>query len=207
MASNKKENLNYLHICKSQKVEIARYKNSIFNAAIPLEDKLAIVDFYIFNAPILKNGVASNGFNKSLKDYEWGTQKNNAASLERALLKNSTLQSFVFIKSNSISNTLETMDLKDRICIEHERAVLKLEGKAEIDEAGIFHFSESETRMESFFRHIRNSLAHNRTYVFGNNFILLEDCDENKNITARLLIKINTLLNWIKVITSKNDCR
>ena len=164
---------------------------------------MKIINFYIFNAPILKNGT-SNGFNKSLKDYGWGTTQNNANKLERSLLKASKLGNFIFLKSSTIENTIDSMDLNSSICISHERAVLKLNGKVTAEEDGSFVFTESETRMESLFRHIRNSFAHNRTYIFDNDFILLEDCDDSNKITAKILIEIKTLLKWIDVITGIN---
>lgn len=203
-----KANLNHIHECQEQHVNIEKYKKSIFESNITEEEKNELIDFYIFNAPVLKNNKNPNGFNKSLKDYGWGTRQNNCQKLERALLKASSLQSFVFIKSWQIKNTLTNMDLNDSICISHERAVLKLNGKAEIEEDGLFRFVESENRMESLFRHIRNSLAHNRTFVFDNGFILLEDCDENENISARILVKIQTLIEWITILKSpKNSAK
>lgn len=202
--ANKNSNPNYIHTCSEVKVDIKVYKKSILHAYLLPIEQITIIDFYLFNAPVLKNGKKENGFNKSLKDYGWGTKENNVSKLERLLLKNSALGGFVCIKSNSLVNTLENMDLQEKICPVHERAVLKIDGKAEIDEAGSFRFTESENRMEALFRHIRNSLAHNRTYVFDNNFVLLEDCDENENITARILVKAETLLQWIRVVKKEN---
>lgn len=48
------------------------------------------------------------------------------------------------------------------------------------------------------FRHIRNSFSHANTYFFDNDYMLLEDKEKNR-ITARILIKQQTLLDWIKI--------
>lgn len=52
------------------------------------------------------------------------------------------------------------------------------------------------------FRHVRNALAHGSTYVLGtppNQFILLADNDRSKP-TARILIRPQTLVDWVKYI-------
>ena len=54
--------------------------------------------------------------------------------------------------------------------------------------------------MECLFRHIRKTLAHNRTYQFENGNILLEDVDDNEKVSARILLSKRTLLDWIDII-------
>ena len=49
------------------------------------------------------------------------------------------------------------------------------------------------------FTHIRNAFAHGNTYFFENGNVLLEDKDGNK-ITARILIAVQTLVDWIRLI-------
>lgn len=52
---------------------------------------------------------------------------------------------------------------------------------------------------ESILTHIRNAFAHGNTYFFENGNTLLED--KNRNIiTARILLKLQTLLDWIGLI-------
>ena len=47
-------------------------------------------------------------------------------------------------------------------------------------------------------RHIRNSFAHGYTHVLANRMILL--CDKDSKPTARVLIKADTLIDWVKYI-------
>lgn len=47
--------------------------------------------------------------------------------------------------------------------------------------------------------HVRNAFAHGNTYFFDNGFVMLEDFDFSKVITARMLFHRNTLLEWIKL--------
>ena len=64
------------------------------------------------------------------------------------------------------------MDLADEICIQHPRAVMKQNCSVSIQEDGTTIINQNETRMECLFRHIRNSFAHNHTYLFDNDNIL-----------------------------------
>ena len=51
--------------------------------------------------------------------------------------------------------------------------------------------------------HIRNALAHGNTYFFDNGNVLLEDKDGSK-VTARILIAVESLIDWIKLIDSSH---
>ncbi len=53
---------------------------------------------------------------------------------------------------------------------------------------------------ESVLTHIRNAFAHGLTYFFDNGNVLLEDKDARGTITARMILKQQTLLDWIKLI-------
>lgn len=129
----------------------------------------------------------------------------NISKLEGKLLKSSGISTFCFIKSDSISETLEEMNLGDKICIDHPRAVLKQSIKVTIYEDCKVEVKQQETRMECLFRHIRNSLAHNHTYLFDNGNILLEDCDDNGKISARILMPKDALIEWMKIIKKENN--
>ena len=107
---------------------------------------------------------------------------------------------FCFVKSDSIDSTLDNMNLGERICINHPRAVLKQNYSVSIQEDGNVLLSQKETRMECLFRHIRNSFAHNHTYCFENDSVLLEDCEENGKISARILMPKQALIDWIYII-------
>ena len=53
---------------------------------------------------------------------------------------------------------------------------------------------------ESVLTHIRNSFAHGNTYFFENGNVLFEDKDMKGIITARIILKQQTLLDWISLI-------
>ena len=200
MAQNE-YNENYVHICNNDKVETVVYKKNISdsNAGIYTPEQFqTIIDYYVSKAPVIKNNGTSDGFGlRSFSEIGW--KGSGLGTLERELIKSSEM-ALVFIRSDSITNTLKAMDLDTRICCEHPRAVLKQGFKLKAKENGQIEVTNSETRMECLFRHIRNSLAHGRTYIFNNGIIMLEDSDDNGALSARILIKAQTLIDWMSII-------
>lgn len=199
--ANKEINENYKHVCDSTLINPSEHIRSISLAGYSDEEFKSIMDFYILHAPILKSDKTDAFGLKNLKDYGWrGNSDMN--KLERELLKVSTIQMFCFIKSSSIQGTLDQMMLgKGNWCVEHPRAILKQDFDVKIFESGKVEITNSETRMECLFRHMRNSIAHNHIYVFDNGNILFEDIDsQSKAITARILLTKETVLNWISVV-------
>lgn len=194
-------NENYIHVCNSPLINSENYICSMAEAGYTSEEFKSIIEFYVLHAPILKSDKSDAFGLKNFKDYGWrGNADMN--KLERELLKTSGIQSFCFIKSSTISNTLEQMQLGTNAwCVEHPRAVLKQDFVVTITENGKVEISNSETRMECLFRHIRNAFAHNHVYVFENGNILLEDIDaQSKSITARILLPKITLIRWISIV-------
>ena len=53
---------------------------------------------------------------------------------------------------------------------------------------------------ESVLTHIRNAFAHGNTYFFDNGNVLFEDKDQRGVITARMILKQKTLLDWISIV-------
>ena len=205
MAPKKKEyNENYVHSCDKAKVDIVVYKKNLSDSTANVftpEQFRSVIDFYVSKAPVLKTGATGDGFGlRSLSAIGWrGT--GGLGRLERELLKESGM-TLVFIRSDSIDNTIESMNLDSRICCDHPRAVLKQSFKLKAKENGQIEVTSSETRMEGLFRHIRNSLAHGRTYIFNNVSIMLEDSDENGTLSARILIKAQSLIEWMTIINN-----
>lgn len=198
-------NENFLHNCGGSKVRIKENIKSITDMNFENKQVLDILEFYLFHAPVLKSGKDDDEFGlKSLKKYGWSG--NSAINkLEGRLLKASSIAVFCFIKSDSITQTLESMDLLDEICVQHPRAVLKQNCSSSIQEDGTTVISQHETRMECLFRHIRNSFAHNHTYLFENDNILLEDSDESGKISARILMPKKALIEWMDIIKKTNE--
>lgn len=194
-------NKNYIHACNSTLINSKNYICSIAEAGYTSDEFKSIIEFYVLHAPILKSDKSDPFGLKNLKEYGWcGNTSMN--KLERELLKSSGIQSFCFIKSSTINNTLEQMQLgANEWCVDHPRAVLKQDFAVTITEDGKAEITNSETRMECLFRHIRNAFAHNHIYVFENGNLLLEDIDgQSKIITARILLPQIALINWINIV-------
>lgn len=211
MAKAKETNNNSIsnnsHVCNEKKEKLDNHKESIIQSTLTTDEINAVFDFYVLHAPILKSGSdKTDDFGiKSLGEYGWyGNCR--LSELERNLLKSGDVHRFVMIRADSINETLENMGLKDDICIKHPRAVMQQNFKVTVKENGEVKLEERETRMQCLFRHIRNSIAHNRTYLFENGeMILLEDADTDKKVTARILIKVKTLVDWIQIIRGKTQ--
>ncbi len=203
-------NENFIHNCNCDKVNIKDYMKSMTELTWSNDELFQIIDFYLCHAPIVKASkkIDGNLFGlKKLRDYGWfgNSGKEGLTKLEGLLLQSSNIQNFCMLNSNSIDDTLKSMHMYDEICSVHPRSVLKRNVKIEVLENNSVNINPTETRMEALFRHIRNSLAHNRLYGFDNGNIMLEDINEKKKITARILISKNTLLDWIPIIKCEND--
>lgn len=198
--AKKEANENYVHACGLPMVDAKKYINSISCAGYSDIEFKKIIEFYVFNAPILKSDKTDLFGLKSLKDYGWHGNS-DMSKLERELLKAGNMSSLCFVRSSSIELTLNQMLLgTENWCISHPRAVLKQEYNCDARESGKAEISNKESRMECLFRHIRNSLAHNHVYVFDNENIVLEDTDaQNGKITARILLNKSALLEWIRI--------
>lgn len=201
----KHANENYVHNCGAKKIILQNYEKALTEMEFEPEQVIRILNFYLFNAPIIKNDKGNAKFGlKSLKEYGWmGNSK--LSRLEGKLLKASEIGIFCFIKADSINETLNSMDLNDKICIDHPRAILKQNIRISVHEDGTTVVAPQETRMECLFRHIRNAFAHNQTYIFDNGNVLLEDSEENEKISARILIPKGSLLKWINITESELD--
>lgn len=131
-----------------------------------------------------------------------------------------TLVKLGFVSSDTIKKAKRSVVEKQnlRICIECPRGVLKWRYKSTITEDEDIKFISSqnsnspqdddetndshETMLSCLFRHIRNSFAHNNTYFFENGKLLLMDFDSKNKVSAMLLIRQQTLLDWMTLITS-----
>lgn len=202
---NKEFNENYQHCCDGPKYNIENYIKPITSAGYSDSELKKVFDFFLLQAPILKNNKEGK-FGKNLMQYGW-KGKPDINMLESKLLRSSAMQMFCIIRANTITSTLEAMNLSDCICIEHPRAVLKQDFSVTVMENGEVKIVPKENRMECLFRHIRNAIAHNHTYVFDHDMIMLEDIEQDTGkLTARILIKRETLLTWINIV-KKQDVR
>ena len=199
--ASEKAHPNNVHSCKENPVEFSKHIQSLSSALSP-DEFLTLMDFYVLHAPVLKNtSKTENQFGqRSLRYYGWA-DSSQLNKLEHSLLSTALLPSFVIMRTDSISETLSAMQLNDKGCIAHSRAVLQQTHSVKVLETGEVQVTVGEKRMECLFRHIRNSLAHNRTYVFPNDMIMLEDLDsDEKHTTAKILIPKDCLMKWRKVV-------
>ena len=160
-----------------------------------------IWDFYVTHA--ISGGT---GIERSLSDYGWDNTNSKISgygAIENALFDPMFFEKICFIRAKKCNDTLAAMELSnDLICVSHPRAVMLQNFDIIIDENESISYSSSsisESKLTALFRHIRNAFAHANTYFFDNGIVLLEDKD-GKKITAEILIKQQTLLDWIKII-------
>lgn len=196
-----KQNPNYIHSCNEPRIELAEYLKPI-HEIYETEDALRILGFFVSTAPIntANKGVSASS-TKSLSEYGWSGNK-ELQTLERKLLADAEMHSFCMLKSARLDETLRAMTLLDEICATHPRAVIQhtvKNLKYDEEENLVATFVDS-SRMQCLLRHIRNSLAHGLTYGLPNEMILLGDVTQDNVITARILIKKQTLLSWADII-------
>lgn len=201
--AKKHVNENYTHVCDSNTESIIVNATPVSKMGFTSDEVIEIVEFFLFNAPVLKSDKTKDIFGLcSLKDYGW-TGTAAMSRLEGQLLKAANMGIFCFIKSDTIDETLASMGLGEKMCIEHPRAVLKQNVKVALFEDGSTEVRQQETRMECLFRHMRNSIAHNHTYLFDNGNIMIEDRDDNGRVSARILAPKSILLEWMKIVKGK----
>ena len=200
----KKPNEKFIHNCGETKTKIEGREKSIVDMDFDDKELKEILDFYLFHSITVHDNKKTETFgHKSLQMYGWSGNA-DLSKLEGRLLRASNIGFFCFIKADSIEDTLDAMNLKNSICVEHPRAVLKQKYSVRVQENGEVDVSQKETRMGCLFRHIRNAFAHNCTYLFENNNILLEDSEENGKLSARILMPKQALVEWMKIIKKED---
>lgn len=180
------------------KLIIQQYKKSINDSSFSNEQIAIIWDFYVTKAiagsaaqrrKISDYGQGQIPFAKMLTTAEI-SERNYSVLLADKMP--ATLKEFDFVISNSRGVEIE-------IDIDTPRFVFLMG----------YTISDNEqpkakndcSKAEGLLTHIRNAFAHGNTYFFPNGNVLLED-KNGSTITAMILIKQQTLLDWIKLI----DC-
>lgn len=194
----------FAHYCECEKVSKAANKKSLKDSPFSYAQIDMIWDFYVTHA--ISGG---SGLERDITDYGWDKSENKTnghPAIERCLVDIAGLKNKIcFIRAKTCKDTLGAMDLSnDMICTEHPRVVALQKFSTTVDENEKIQFAGGgENHITCLFRHVRNAFAHGNTYFFKSGFVLLEDKD-NSTITAEILIKQQTLLDWIKVI-DKNE--
>lgn len=193
--------IGFEHRCLEGKFSKSENKKSLKDSPFSYAQIDMIWDFYVTHA--ISGGT---GLERSLCDYGWDNTNSKTSgygAIENALFESSYFEKICFIRAKKCNDTLAAMDLSnDLICACHPRAVMLQNFDIIIDENESISYnsgSNSESKLTALFRHIRNAFAHANTYFFDNGMLLLEDKD-GKKITAEILIKQQTLLDWIKII-------
>ena len=195
----------FVHRCSDAKVSKTANKKSLTASPFSYAQIDMLWDFYVTHT--ISGG---SGLERSVSDYGWkkdDNKKDGYPALEKELIEKAGLSNNIcFIRSRTCKDTMSAMNLSnDEICIEHPRAILLQKYSITVDENEKFKFSGGgENHVNCLFRHIRNSFAHGNTYFFDNGNVLLEDKDNSK-ITAAILIKQQTLLDWIRVIDKEEQ--
>lgn len=193
--------IGFEHKCSEIKVAKSENKKSLKDSPFSYAQIDMIWDFYVTHA--ISGGT---GLERSLSDYGWDNTNNKITgygAIENKLFDICYFEKICFIRAKKCTDTLGAMDLSNElICVSHPRAVMLQNFDIVIDENELISYnssSNSESKLTALFRHIRNAFAHANTYFFDNGMILLEDKD-GKRTTAEILMKQQTLLDWIKVI-------
>ena len=175
------------------KVKASLYKKSIYDIGLSREIEAMIWDFYV-----TKSISTSASQGRKISDYGW----NKLPFKEMINSANITKDNVKIMPASSINETLKRYGL--------DTHTNKEEKEIEIDELKIvcltpFTVADDnppKPKMgegESVLTHVRNAFAHGNTYFFDNENVMLED--KNKSIvTARIIIKKQTLLDWIYIV-------
>lgn len=149
-----------------------------------------IIIFYVFHVPV--SGVSARA--KPLDSYGWGAKSGNAdfKLLKKRLIKYSSIKEKLFRCEDAwvdLKQAFQATNLSDfPTDIACERVAYRKAKSGESD---------------SLLSHIRNSFAHGRLSFYANGedvYIAMEDIDNKKHISARMILNKQTLLRWKMII-------
>lgn len=180
------------------KLEIQGYHRSIYMCGLPKEQEAIIWDFYVTHAIAASASQGRKASDYELSSLPWDEMK-RVAGIDSSNVK--------ILLANSINKTLTKFDLEvAKGKAEHKRFMAIEVDIPKIVCSTPYSIADEEPpkgkvgEAESVLTHIRNSLAHGLTYFFDNGNVLFEDRDPRGTITARIILKIQTLLDWIALI-------
>ena len=153
------------------------------------EDMKIIIIFFVFHIPV--EGVSARG--KSLKEYGWGKKRkaNDFKELKRRLIEFGEMKTENFVCVNNFENIKRALE---------ENELIDFPGN--IEKQKIVFTKNKNGINESLISHIRNAFAHGRVAFYKNGqYIVMEDINpKNKVVSARMILKKETLMNWIYII-------
>lgn len=157
------------------------------------QDLFKIVIFFVFHSPCANLSTMS----KSLSDYGWNTPWRKPYCLNKQLRQTASTYNLIFSAKgyDEMEVALEKADLKDAFPSDFSRERICI-------------YDNQGNQFLSVFYHIRNAFAHcrlNMVDVDGECVFILEDVQPKKNaeplkVSARMILRKSTLLNWIELI-------
>lgn len=156
------------------------------------DDWKSIIVFYVFHVPVADLSARA----KPLESFGWGrkSDKDDFKKLKSRLIKygNMTTESFICedgwakLRGSFAANNL----LAFPVDIASERVTYRKTKSGEND---------------SLLSHIRNAFAHGRLSFytnFGETFVAMEDVDDKRHVSARMIVSKKTMLRWKTIIES-----
>jgi len=179
-------------------VLVSNYKKSIYQIGLPREEETIIWDFYVTRS-------FANSASQKRKVEDFGIKK--IPLDEMMSIAGIPKGKYIFKPCTTMPKTLGVLGLQT---VGKDDKKKDIEVPIEIDEPRLcclqqFSIDEdlnvkaTNSPADALFTHIRNAFAHGNTYFFDNGNVLLEDKDKSK-VTGRILIKVSTLIEWVKLI-------
>lgn len=169
--------------CNHTKENINSYLTSPLETRIQGFEKL--VDYFEYKAPLI-DSVHSIGGQMSAEEQ--------SIILKKMLSESSLISNSKFLERIQ-KNSFDKMEMNgDYLCMKCSR-ILCRKGK-------------NETELASLLRHIRNGFAHGRLYIKktkNQTYILIEDIDASKKLSARILVTKAILIRWHKLLQPCNQ--
>lgn len=169
---------------------LSRFKKSIRDAQFSREEESAIWDFFV-----TKSISRSASQHRTMEDYRPVIFGQSKISLVR-LLKEADVDEkhCEIVRGQNMDAKLKLLGLLTPLygvtdsSIPRIACLIPFAGEAD----------KSRDAIISLMAHARNALAHGNTYFFENDYLMLEDINRERVITARLLFRKRTLLSWIR---------
>ena len=167
-------------------------KSKVFTNDLDNKCMANIFQFFVINTPI--KSLSNKSI--SVEEYGWKTpwKKGN---LKDALKGVSKIPDLLY-SANNYKN-MEDALIKANLFKNYKNS--------KVEKICIYDNKRNQTL--SVFYHLRNGLAHGRYSIYGaknitNSYILLEDYYQER-LSARIVLKISTLKNWIRIIKNKGN--
>ena len=162
-----------------------------------------IVTFFVFHSPCVgttNKPQPASAMCKPITDYGWSAKWGNYRNPNSLnyILRNSCTN-FSLIYSATGNNDMQQACDKADLLVDFPH-------KLNVERAAIS--ISDQNQILSLFRHIRNAFAHSRINMYplddGDVMFLFEDIAKRKSegipVSARMLLRKSTLLNWITII-------